>query len=590
MSIAKEILELFGELNEVSIVENFSLYESKHTFKSSVALDGLSENLLKHLSTLGHFGVNFTLTIEVTDPVRILSSSLDQISEKVELITDQLEYIDNEDVNIELRIDKDHVDHFDIFNFPVFFKHIQKLTLNDNFDIWNEFDFSSILKVNVWEDIEPFTTESIAFQSVYPIDKSNSNNKLTAICEDDRANRIEKRDKCGHFANAAQFNFIPDDFKACVTNNSDLAEYFNGLFNALLIIYLSDFSSVDGNILKYRIKGYKLLSESISFDKLINNNSNELNNIYEWTYLEGNYTDKIGLARNIISIHLEDDTLLSIEIGTSDSVRSGYDLYLRENVKEYIAIKNRIAEFIQGQSDKALEMTKSMFSMFKTGLWTFTTFFITVFLLRVVNKGTFTGAFSFEVFMISLLLIAVSFIYLGISIFEINSDRDRLLGKFSEIRDRYKELLDKKDLDKIINEDEIKAREKNYIDTKRNSYIWVWIITNTLLLIVVSILYCSSLNESAAEAVKIKAIEAAKVIKIAKIKAIETAKANAIEAAKAKAIETAKAKAIETAKANAIEAAKAKAIEAAKAKAIEAAKAKAIEAAKAQKSVNTTKL
>jgi hypothetical protein len=523
VSIAKEILELFGELNEISIVENFSLYESKHTFKSSISLDGLNEKLTTYLSTLVSSGVNFILTIEVNDPVRILSSSLDKIPEKVELITEQLLYLEGEDINIELRIDKEESKNFDVFNFSIFCENLESLTLQESLKAWSEFNFSSLLKINVWEDIEPFSTESIVFQSVYPVDKSLVNQSLTAVCKDERANRIEKRDKCGHFANAAQFDFIPSDFKLCVTNNVDIECYFNGIFNTLLIIFLSDFSSVESNIIKYRLKGYKLLSESISFDKLRAYDPSELKSIYEWTYLEGNYTDKIGLARNIISIHLENETLLSIETGTSDSVESGYDLYLKENVKQYIEIKNKISEFIQGQSDKALEMTKSMFSMFKTGLWTFTTFFITVFLLRVVNKGTFSGAFSFEVFMVSLLLIAISFIYLCISIFEINSDRDRLLGKYSEIRNRYKELLNKKDLDKIINEDDIKTKEKKYIDTKRNSYILVWIITNLLLFTVVSILYFSSLKENAI-------VEEAKAVAVAK--AVEEAKA--IEAANSK--------------------------------------------------------
>ncbi|MDN3379916.1 MULTISPECIES: hypothetical protein [unclassified Pseudoalteromonas] len=511
MSIAKEILKLFGELNETRIVENFSIYESTHTFNSSAALNGLNEKLTEYLSALNKLGVELTLTIEVQDPVRFITSNLDTVAEKVESLIDQLVYIDDDKIKIELRIDKDQSKNFNIFNFSKFCDHVESLTLQESFEKWNKFNFSSLIKINVWEDVEPFSTESIIFQSVYPIDKSSVNQSLTAICQDERANRIEKRDKCGHFANAAQFNFIPSDFKPCVTNNIDLERYFNGLFNTLLIIFLSDFSSVESNIIKYRLKGYKLLSESISFGKLKAYDPSELKRIYEWTYLEGNYTDKIGLARNIISIHLENETLLSIEAGTSDSVESGYDLYLKENVKQYIEIKNKISEFIQDQSDKALEMTKSMFSMFKTGLWTFTTFFITVFLLRVVNKGTFSGAFSFEVLMISILLIAVSFIYLAISILEINSDRDRLLGKYSEIRSRYKELLNKKDLDKILNETEITNTERTYINTKRNRYIWVWIITNILILTVVSILYCSSVNETTTEAAH--AIEAAKIKK-----------------------------------------------------------------------------
>jgi len=200
----------------------------------------------------------------------------------------------------------------------------------------------------------------------------------------------------------------------------------------------------------------------------------------------------MGLSRNIISIHLTSDSILSIEKGTSNSIKSGYDLYLKENVKQYIEIKNKISEFIQVQSDKSLEITKNMFSMFKTGLWTFTTFFITVFLLRVLSKESVLGAFSKEVYLVSLLLITFSIIYLIISVIEINSDRDRLLKKYSDFKNRYKDLLDKKDLNKILDDDKVKEEEKEYINRKRNQYSLFWIFTNILLFIIVTVLFLNN--------------------------------------------------------------------------------------------------
>lgn len=494
MSIIREILELFGDIYKRNIVENFSLYEAKYTFNSSCSLDNLYDNLNIILSQLDHSGVDLTLTVNTPNPVRILSDNLDSLREKTNSIIDELSYLDNENIEIELRIDKDQSKNFHIFDFKLFTNHIKSLNLQENLEAWSKFDLSSSLTINVWEYIDYFSTESIKFKSVYPSLSLEPDTFSSVLPIKKRANKIEKRDKCGHFANAAQFNFIPNDFKPFINNNTELDRYFNGLFNTFLIIYMSDFSSVQGNTLKYRLKGYKLLSETINFDKLINHDSKELSSIYEWTYLEGNYTDKIGLARNIISIHLESDTLLSIESGSANSVQSGYDLYLKDNVKQYIEIKNKISEFIQSQSDKALDMTKNMFSMFKTGLWTFTTFFITVFLLRVVNKGTVAGSFSFEVFTVSILLIVISFIYLLISILEINSDRDRLLGKYTEIRNRYKDLLNKRDLDKILDVNEVKNKEKAYINKKRNRYVYIWILTNTVIAFTVCMLYFSSNN------------------------------------------------------------------------------------------------
>ncbi|OEE88355.1 hypothetical protein A1OQ_13530 [Enterovibrio norvegicus FF-162] len=491
MSIVRQILEPFGKVTKLSIKDNFCLYEAKYTFLSSAPLDRLKETLEIHLTRLNQSGVSVVITVYDNNPIRISSDNLGSLDEKVGLIVDELVYLEG-DVDIEIRIDKEESVNLNIFDLSVFVEHIDSLSLQENLEAWSKFDLSTPFSVDVWEDAEPFTTESICFNSVFP----NVNGKSDAItsesCKLDKLGKVEKRDKCGHFANAAQFNFIPNDFKVCCDKNKQLKNYFNGLFNSFLIVYLSDFSSISGDTIKYRLKGYKLLSGSVDFSDLMEHDSSELSRIYEWTYLEGNYTDKIGLARNIISIHLNGECILSIECGTSDSVKSGYDLYLKDNVKQYIEIKNKISDFLQSQSDKALDMTKSMFSMFKTGLWTFTTFFITVFLLRVVNKGTLSGVFGFEVYVVSLLLIVISFIYLLISVMEINSDRNRLIEKYSDIRGRYKDLLDKADLDKIIDVETVSLKERLYINKKRNRYILMWIITNLVILIAVSILYCSS--------------------------------------------------------------------------------------------------
>jgi len=491
MSIIKEIISLFGAATKLDIVDNFDLYESKHELDNHKVADGLEESLTILLSLLNSKGINLTLTFEAENqsPVRILATDLSSISIKLAELKDQFDLVDeDEKVQLEIRVDKNTSKNFNIFDFSSFSEHVNSLSLQENLESWNKFEFSQILKVNIWENIKCFATHSIAFNSVFPIENPIKN--TAGICANERADRIEKRDKCGHFANAAQFHFIPNDFQLCDGDfDNQLKDCFTGIFNSLLIIYLSDFSSIEGNSLKYRLKGYKLLSGNIDFSKLKSHNLNELNKIYNWTYVEGSYTDKIGLSRNIISIHLENETILSIEQGTSNSVESGYDLYLKENVKQYIEIKNKISDFIQGQSDKALEITKNMFSMFKTNLWTFTTFFISIFLLRVVNKEGFSGAFNFEVLMVSFLLIGFSFLYLCISTLEVNSDRDRLLNKYSDIRNRYKDLLNEKDLDKILNESTVKRSELNYINGKRNRYITVWVITNIILIAVVIFLY-----------------------------------------------------------------------------------------------------
>ena len=130
-----------------------------------------------------------------------------------------------------------------------------------------------------------------------------------------------------------------------------------------------------------------------------------------------------------------------------------------------------------------------MFNMFKSNIWTFSTFFIGVFLLRALNKTPEGSAFNFEVLIVSYLLLVVSFIYLAISVSELNTDRDRLISRYDSIKKRYKNLLDQKDLEQIINSDELKESDRSYINKKRNKYIASWVIINLILGIFVTALY-----------------------------------------------------------------------------------------------------
>lgn len=269
----------------------------------------------------------------------------------------------------------------------------------------------------------------------------------------------------------------------------EVSRSFALLANALCICFLSDHSTISENQINYRVNGYKAISEKLNSAQLERISQKDIGEIYEWVYGGGDISDKIGIARNIISIHADDNCFLGLESGTTKSIRSGYELYLKENVKQYIEIKNKIADFLHSQSDKSSELTKNMFNMFKSNIWNFSTFFIGVFLLRALNKAPEGSAFNFEVLIVSYLLLAVSFIYLAISVSELNTDRDRLISRYDSIKKRYKNLLDQKDLEQIINSDELKESDRSYINKKRNKYIASWVIINLILGTFVTALY-----------------------------------------------------------------------------------------------------
>jgi hypothetical protein len=490
-SIIKDITNLFFDVDINIDVENFLVFRASTQIKGCSLRVPSSEQLLSYYRKLENSHLLISVLIDGNN-ILFSSNSLNFESKLIDLKDEIIRLEADDSVKFSIEITEKTQSHkVDIFNAEKFFTYLSTLSLQNFFEKLEVFNIEQSIEFRFWEKTDSFNSDSLYFYSVYPDIEPIS--RCPAISKEQREKNIENRAKASHFVNAQDNSFIPEDFEIINGKpHAGIEEVLNGVFGALNIIYISDFSSLKEDALDFRIKGYKLVSEKMIFSNLKSSTWGELYEIYKWVYSDGNFSDKIGLARNVISIHLSNDSLFALDQGASDSVKSGYDLYLKENVKQYIEIKNKINEFLYGQSDKALDLTKSVFSTIKAGIWTFTTFFVSVFLLRAISGKSLEGAVSFEVFVVSILLVFISSVYFSVSIYEINVDRNRLLERYDEVRARYKDLLNESDLNKIINVRVISKKELDYINGKRNSYCYLWALICFVTLISVYGLYKSS--------------------------------------------------------------------------------------------------
>lgn len=512
MNPIERLITAFGEAKNKTIVENFERFYAVYELRDPTSSEDINASLLSALNELGTFGIQVFLTLKIDsyNPIRINSNSLEKISERLQEYDDikgSLEH--HEFFELAIEIDKSSQKNLNIFSCTTFFSIGNNTSLITTLSQWSKCLSKKSHEIFLWDEINGFSTKNLEFTHYSLADKEKNPSNSKKI----RSQRIELRDKCCHFANASEIRLIPQDFMLCENVDSlEVSRSFALLANALCICFLSDHSTISENQINYRVNGYKVITENLDSAQIECINQKELSEVYEWVYGGGDISDKIGIARNIISIHAGGNCFLDLESGTTKSIRSGYELYLKENVKQYIEIKNKIADFLHSQSDKSSDLTKNMFNMFKSNIWTFSTFFIGVFLLRALNKTPEGSAFNFEVLIVSYLLLAVSFIYLAISVSELNTDRDRLLNQYDSIKQRYNNLLDKKDLEQILNVDELKNKDIAYIDKKRNKYIASWIIINLLLGLFVTFLYLkgapnvASVEEEPKQATKLEAL------------------------------------------------------------------------------------
>lgn len=330
---------------------------------------------------------------------------------------------------------------------------------------------------------ERFSTETIKFTSI------NSSPEIGNISF--RTERTNKIKNLCHCSIVTKYSFIPEDFHPIIESGNAL---LNDLFKKVTLLYSSmflfDIFEVDGqNNIRYKLNGYKTINYQITPSDIDISSFDEYCKIYQWTYDGGNIVDKIGLARNILSLNFEKESL-KISKTTFEAIKSGYKIYQKENIKQYIEIRNKISDQLIELQNKADKIVDSFVGDFKKSLFTVVSFFATVIVIRVVSKGDFSGGFTTEVTLLSIGFLLIS---LGIMFFarwEINKQMGRYEEFYKHLKERYEDLLDKSDIRRILNNDKDFNSNKKIIEQKRCNYTVLWVLSLVILLVVVLILFC----------------------------------------------------------------------------------------------------
>lgn len=493
MNIARDIADSLVNVELIEIKDEFStctvsckVLDLNLHQNSSVRLELANAAVQKH-------NLEYDVCINLADSPAIEFDQTTDFISIAQQIEEQAPFYDRTDENtLTVKILKkksqetNNTTH--IFDVKSYLDTWQKKNLSDILDYLISFDCDSRVTFKFWEPIKDFNSSRYYFTS-------NVDSELPVSDISERKKIFEKRNKSCHFTNDAGYKFIPEDFH--LLNDSDLNEIknkFNKLLVVFTIIFLSDFSEIisieKGKLsLDYKMKGYRLIASSIDSNSIETSSAEELYYIYQWVYNQGNFVDKIGLARNIISIHMLGTEITSLGQGALKSIESAYDIYLKENVKQYIEIKNKISELLITQADKASDITKNMFTTFKTSFWSIVTFFITVILVKLVTTKGEGNIISGEIFSITIVFVIFSFIYLILTHNEVDEEKARLFERYDTIKLRYKDLLNEDDLNKVINTEDLKEKDGRYIEKRKRTYRYTWMVFNVLTVLIVGVLY-----------------------------------------------------------------------------------------------------
>jgi len=420
---------------------------------------------------------NDFLTVTVVfgnaDPISLFYS----VSQELYLTTfiEQLnqEYLhqDGESIVCSLNISKNIVNNcLSIYDLDVFTGTISSLTASQFLYIFN-----SILVGN----------EYIIFQTHNLKETFNSNSlyfvpfNIISInhCCNSKIKKLEFFKSICHYSNFESHKLLPDDFRFNLKpdNYPILIQLFERYSILLSIIFLFDISSLTDNKLEYKINGYKTISSIFEFSNIDLISTKDYFEIFEWVYNGGNLNDKIGLARNIITLHFQNTNNINLQGNPFESVKSSFKIYEKQNINQYIEIRNKISDQLLEFNSKANRIVDNFASGFQKSALALITFYSSAIVIRVLSKGNFENIFSLDATILSFAFIIGSLIYYFVARWEIKTQRERFVNIYNNLKERYTDLLEISDIVRILNSDKDFDEDIKYIDSKTKMFSWLWI-------------------------------------------------------------------------------------------------------------------
>lgn len=161
---------------------------------------------------------------------------------------------------------------------------------------------------------------------------------------------------------------------------------------------------------KLQIVGQRSIDYAFKIDDVEGNRV--LYKIYDWIYSGGSSIDKAIIARNIICLHCKYEPLLKVDTKILASIQSNYNLYLKDNVTQYLEMRNKVAEFISDIMSRTGEYATDLLDKFKTNIIAVFGFLFSVILANIVSDQPLDNIFTRDITIILELVLVGSVGYL----------------------------------------------------------------------------------------------------------------------------------------------------------------------------------
>jgi hypothetical protein len=395
-----EYLQYSGLLDKSEIeetLESFRMHCALNESDSRRELNKLIDEL-RSISTRD----SFELLVEIYDDVYTLQGVT---REEIEVLMSSLDAHDDDDpLDVELVITKNLVGSFlsvyvyDAFASFLINRHLSQILLAINAV------FDGDLRFEVQGSFPESFSSGISFLGV-----GGEAKELSVLSAKNRGSKISLlTDNVSSLAYGSLL--LPSDFvfDSPVNNKENgLNERFNEIAAALSLKYLSNsFEVLQENNVSYRITGYRLISEESVSIKEINQSREFLYKIYDWVYCGGGGVDKLGLARNVIS--LSSDEKLIVDKTAWEAIHANYQIYLKGNIQSYLDVKGKVGASVLEFSNSTYTIADELLLSFKNNIFAVFSFLMIAILTNGIKQASIGKMFSWDYFSIVFIISIVS--------------------------------------------------------------------------------------------------------------------------------------------------------------------------------------
>ncbi len=386
------------------------------------------------------------------------------------------ELLEHERIYAKIEINKGIQDNrFSVYCFDRFAEDLIQLSIAEALDV-----FSMLL--NESEDFiifELFDNKTIFYtKTMFFVSPENHEINI----EFSRDHRLQECREISYFYNQDVYELLPDDFKIIVGyEGNPFADLFQRLQTILSLCMLASNSSIQQGKLKVQIMGQRSVEYTYDLEKIEGNSI--LYKVYDWIYAGGCSIDKALIARNIICLHCRYEPLQQMDSKVLAAIQSNYNLYLKEDVMQYLELKNKVAEFISGIVSKTGEYATELLDKFKTNLIAIFGFLFTVIIANIVSDQPVDNIFTRDITAILEIVLVGSVVYLFISYRQSKFQLEQVYDSYDKLKESYNQILSVDDIKECFQDDKIILDMKETIDIKQKRYLKMWICFLVVLLI-----------------------------------------------------------------------------------------------------------